>query len=165
MADSVEGIAEVNVHEEDVLSCGCCIFQAGDESSDLPGGAVEFPEALLGMTEDVVFFYEFAEGVIDESCPELVDGVGEGNGSVVFEVEMFFGGVTRFLEEDGKTVFPVIWCDPCDPHEAEEVMNGVFDGHGEAGEEFIGDAIWARPFDRAELVENGVEGVHVSDVV
>ena len=127
VADGVEGAAEVYIEGIEVLFGEGCILGTVDEVHELSVGVFPFAEALLGCAEEVVTFSEVGEDSSEVGGPQFVEGVGQSYGAVVGRV---CGGL-GFVEQDGVRVFPGGGGRAHDPHEGEDVMDGVMHLSGE----------------------------------
>ena len=97
MADSIEGICEVQVKGIEVLVGSGGIFDYVDEALDLTSRASSNPKAFLAVAKNITVLGEIREDDRHEACPHFIDRPVQANRSLVAEV----CEVITFVQEGG----------------------------------------------------------------
>jgi hypothetical protein len=118
------------------------------------------PEAFLCLTEDAEILRVLGENSRDKTCPELVDSDVHANGALVGKVR----GIAPLMEERSGRAFSCRRGSFGDPHNDDEIMQGLPERSGHDAEKFIWCTIRATRFVIAECFEGTIECARPQDI-
>jgi hypothetical protein len=136
------------------------ILQRHDQHGQLLGCALVITEPSLAVAEDSMRLSEVLDRSVDEARPELVDGAGKGDGPIGGQEERV---PLVLVQEACLAEFPNPWRACSGPKDLEELVDAALQVIRHEAQDFVGDGVRARGFARAEVRQQGVELVRITN--